>query len=386
MLNSKQIDFIKTNLEIPASELALRHNHDAEFRLAVAQIAARQKIRDKLPTFYSNLELLLPTSIPLEQASSELTARYKSEIISFTTSVDLTGGLGIDSIYLAMRAKSHHYIEQNQELYSIFMSNLSELAINNVVCINDDSIKWIKEQNSIPDLIYLDPARRGKGGNKTYFLEDTEPNPIEIIKNVKHNYKYALIKTSPMLDITKAISQLEEVREVHIVSVKNECKELLFLLEKDYIGDIRYHTVNFENNSSKKEILFLENTGTIQFSEPKKYIYEANASINKLGFWNSLASRYSLSALDSNTHIFTSDNLISDFPGRIFTLDSITKINRKEISKAIPCGKANISIKNVPIDINILKKKTALTEGGDMFLYVVKSKFLGNICLVCRKA
>jgi hypothetical protein len=265
------------------------------------------------------------------------------------------------------------------------MSNLSALTINNVVCINDDSIKWIKEQNSIPDLIYLDPARRGKGGNKTYFLEDTEPNPIEIIKNVKHNYKYALIKTSPMLDITKAISQLQDVKEVHIVSVKNECKELLFLLEKDYSSDIHYHTVNFENNSSKKEILFLENTGAMQFSEPKKYIYEANASINKLGFWNSLASRYSLSALDSNTHIFTSDNLISDFPGRIFTLESITKINRKEISRAIPSCKANISIKNVPIDINSFKKKTALTEGGDIFLYVVKSKFLGNICLICRK-
>ncbi len=377
--------FILKNILSSTSELMLKYGKDKNLKFAISQIAARQKIKDKLPTLYNNLDFVFPDTIPLEQASSEITAEYKSNIIRFESSCDLTGGMGIDSYYISKKSKHHIYIEQNQHLERIFSSNIKTLGLSNVESINVNSLDYILKCEDLPDFIYLDPARRGAAGQKTYFLEDTEPNPIAVLDIVHDKFTYILIKTSPMLDISRAISQLKYVKEVHIVSVKNECKELLFLLERKYTGSIRFVTVNFGNSNNKQTVEFVDNEGILEFSSPKTYLYEANTSISKLGFWKSFGYRYNLSALDSNTHLFTSNEIINNFPGRSFHILNITKISKKEISKLIPDKKANISIKNVPISIDDFKKKTALKEGGDIYIFVAKAKDLGNVCLMCKK-
>ncbi len=377
--------FIQKNILSSTAELILKYGKDEKLKFAISQIAARQKIKDKLPTLYNNPDFVFPDSIPLEQASSEITAQYKSDIIRFDSSCDLTGGLGIDSYYISKKSKHHIYIEQNQHLESIFNLNIKTLCQSNIESINANSLDYISKCEDLPDFIYLDPARRGAAGQKTYFLEDTEPNPIAVLDIVNDKFKYILIKTSPMLDISRAITQLKYVKEVHIVSVKNECKELLFLLERKYTGPIKYITVNFDKSNNKQKLEFVDNEGILEISKPKAYLYEVNTSISKLGFWKSFGARYNLAALDINTHLFTSDEVINNFPGRSFQILNITKISKKDISKVIPKRKANISIKNVPISIDDLKKKTALKEGGDIYIFVAKATDLGNICLICKK-
>ncbi len=385
MHNQKIKEFIAANLTASITELLLKLGKDKDLQFAVSQISARQKIKDKLPSFYSNLDIILPSSIPLEQSSSEITALYKSQILDFDTSCDLTGGLGIDSIFLAKKSKKHIYIEQNSDLASIFKNNSETLFYRNIEVLNSDSRSFLKSIESVPNLIYMDPARRSAAGQKTYFLEDTLPNPLDVMELIKDRYRYVMIKTSPMLDISRALSQLGNVKEVHIVSVKNDCKELLFILERAYKGTVKYKTVNFVSDANQQLLSFEENCGDLVISSPKKYIYEANASISKLSFWKALADRFNLSALDINTHIYTSDECIQDFPGRVFELIKSTKINKKELQQALPMKKANISIKNVPLNITEFKKKTGIKEGGDKYIFVVKSTQLGNICLICKK-
>ncbi len=385
MLEKSIKEFIEQNLEANTSDLMFKYGKDTNLKYAIAQIAARQKIKSKLPSIYYNQEFILPAMISLEQASSEITAKYKADITNYNTSCDLTGGFGIDTLFIAKRSAKHIYIEQNKELCEVFQKNIKSLHLENIEIINSDSLSILKELQEIPEFVFLDPARRSIEGKKTYYLEDTFPNPIEAINIIKDKFKKVLIKTSPMLDISRAVEQLPFIKEVHIVSVKNECKELLFLLENQYEGKINYKTVNFTSDDSSQNMDFEENSGKLAIAKPNKYIYEANSSISKLGFWKNFTERYNLAALDINTHIFTSEQTIENFPGRVFELLEICKINKKDLSKTIPNKKANITIKNVPISIGDFKKKTGFKEGGDFYIFVVKSAELANVCLVCKK-
>ncbi len=385
MLEKSIKTFIAQNLNANPSELMFKYGNDENLKFAITQIAARQKIKSKLPSIYTNPEFEFPASISLEQASSEITAKYKADITDYNTSCDLTGGFGIDSLFIAKKSAKHIYIEQNKELCEVFQKNTKFLHLDNIEIINSDSLSILSELEEIPELVFLDPARRSMDGKRTYYLEDTFPNPIKAINIIKDTFKKILIKTSPMLDISRAVNQLPFIKEVHIVSVKNDCKELLFLLENQYEGKIRFKAVNFTSEVSSQSLDFEENSGVLKIEKPRKYIYEANSSISKLGFWRNFTERYELAALEINTHVFTSDHKIKNFPGRVFELLEICKINKKDLSKAIPNKKANITIKNVPINIVDFKKKTSIKEGGSKYIFVVKSSELGNVCLVCKK-
>ena len=392
MLLLSEIDFIKLNRKSDLNRLALnKHKFPQNIRAEVVlhQIATLQRIQNKLPLIADNLEFIFPKSLSIEQASSEITAKYKANIVHYKRSADLTGGMGIDSIYFSHNAEQHIYNEIDAELCSIFHNNISLLEINNIQISNQSAIEFIKTDIDNIDLIYLDPARRNAQAGKTYFLEDTLPNPIKIVESIYNsnfeNKPKILIKTSPLLDISRAINQLEFVSQVHIISVENECKELLFLIDFDSDSSISYIAVDYSKDIQTISKFSHPNPNHTEYSYPKSYLYEPNSSLMKLGFWNEIAMDYSVSPISANTHLYTSDIIINNFPGRKFEILAIEKFDKKAILAHLPNKKANISIRNFHLSVADIRKKMGISDGGENYLFFVQLDNNDAKALICKK-
>ena len=385
MLSEKCKEFIKENINANTDELALKKTlRELDyFAFAVAQIKSRQKIKDKIPSFYNNYDLILPPNISLEQASSELTAEYKANIFNYETSADLTGGMGLDSIAFAKKAKKHFYIEKNTELCKIFEHNAKILGLTNIIIINDDAENFLKSANQNFDLIYLDPARRGSTGEKTYFFEHTSPNPIDIIKLAEHKYKSIMIKASPLMDITKACNSIPAINDIRVVSVQNECKETLFSHSCNS-EQRQIFAIDFQK-SGIIETKLNSNPIKIEYSEPLQFLYEPNSSIMKIGAWDKFNFSQALFKLAKSSHLFTSNEYISDFPGRKFKINEVIKGKYKNLKDSLPNGKANISVRNYPISVDEIRKKTGVKDGGDIFLFFTKLADNSNIIICTEK-
>ncbi len=387
MPTTEEISFIREHINSDTSKLALSCSQAQGIRVkfVLDQIAGRQRIKQKLPAFYSSFDLILPKSISLEQCSSEQTAEYKAAITEYASSADLTGGMGIDSLALAKNAHRHLYIENNAELCRTFEYNAKILNIENIEIINADALDYLSRADNLPDLVYFDPSRRGTGGRKTYFIEDTEPNAVEILKYISGSGSKVLIKTSPLLDISRAAIQLGCVSEVHVVSVENECKELLLLLDFQNTEQAGYFAVDFGRDGISKTELTGRSITRAEISTPRRYIYEPNASLMKLGFWNETAELYSLAQLAPNTHLFTSEEYIMDFPGRVFSISAVEKFDKKNILHHLPEGKANIAIRNFPMSVAEIRRKTGIKEGGDIFVFAVRLADNSGAAIISRK-
>ncbi len=388
-LNVELKRFIFQNIDKNVNELALKfaERNDEEFKFAINQISIRQKLIQKLPTFYTNFDLILPQKISAEQASSELTAEYKSNICNYNISADLTGGMGIDSLFFANKSKLHIYIEKDKLLCDIFKHNSKSLNYSNIEIINSDAESFIGNSDKLFDLIYIDPHRRSDSGAKLYFLEHTLPNVLQLLPIIKNKTKKLLIKTSPLLDISKAIQELENVCQVHILSIDNECKELLFLIDyENNCKKIQYFTVNFTKKGTQKyNISNSENSINCKFDLQKPYLYEPNSSIMKSGFFNQICVDFNLNKLAQNSHLYTSCELINDFPGRIFKIITITKYNKADILKFCENKKANISLRNFPDTTDHFKKKIGLKDGGDTYIFGSKSQENELKVFICKK-
>ena len=392
MLSTQEIDFIRLNHKSDINKLALSKDKfptNIRAELVIHQIATLQKIQKKLPLIANNYELFFPKSISIEQSSSEITAKYKASIVDYKHSADLTGGMGIDSIYFSQIAEQHIYNEIDSELCSIFQYNISHLGIENIRVANQSASEFITTNIDDIDFIYLDPARRNEQSGKTYFLEDTLPNPIKIVESIYYSNLEVkpkiLIKTSPLLDISRAIEQLEFVSQVHIISIENECKELLFLIDFDSDSSISYFAVDFSKGIETKTSFYQQTTIYTENSFPQKFLYEPNASLMKLGFWNEIASKYSINSISGNTHLYTSDTLLNDFPGRKFEIIAIEKVDKKSILQHLPNKKANISVRNFHISVADIRKKMGIADGGEHFIFFVQLSNGDAKALICRK-
>ena len=325
------------------------------------QVLSRKKIQKKLPTFYNCEEIIYPVSLSLEQASSEITAKYKANIILGKTFIDLAAGMGIDSFFFAQQFEKGILIERNETLAKIDLHNYFLLNQTNVeIAVGIDSIEFINNFKEKIDLIYIDPARRDEQGNKVVSLTEYEPNVISILDKLFEISDSILIKTSPLLDLTIAISELKFVKEIHIISVENECKELVFHLEKNCVDEIKITTINFDKKQ-KQAFSFLwneEKNVSVEYSLPQKYLYEPNASIMKAGAFKTIGIHLGLQKLHQHTHLYTSGKLIENFPGRVFKINHISKVDKKVIQQFIPSNKANISVRNFPLSVAELRKKT----------------------------
>lgn len=395
MLNLTEIEFIKSNINSDINKLALiksKFHADIRSEIVLHQIKILNKISDKLPSLSTNYNIFFPKNISIEQASSEATAKYKKSITNYNISADLTGGMGIDSFFLAQNSLQHYYNEIDKTLSEIFEHNCEVLSLKNIRISNSSALDFISNiSDKSIDLIYLDPARRDSEGAKTYFLEDTLPNPMQVISAIQSknlmNPPKLLLKTSPLLDISRAISQLRFVAEVHILSVDNECKELLFLLDlaSDGTQQIKYSAVNIKSDYSQVFNSCIRTTAPITYTNPQKYLYEPNSSLMKLGFWSEIAEQYSLNKLSSNTHLFTSDSLIQDFPGRIFIVNDVVKIDKKSINSHLPDKKANIAVRNCKMSVQEIKKKFNISDGGNIYIFFTTLNNQTNKAIICQK-
>ena len=348
-----------------------KHLSDEEWRWFLQQVEGRERTADKLPTFAAMDDWWYPVRLSCEQCSSELTARYKASLVSGERMVDLTGGYGVDTYFLSERFAHTDYVEQNEELCKIAEHNFN-VQSDNVRCtkvsVHNSSAEAFLKTAGQYDLIFIDPARRDSHGGKVFRLADCTPNVVELLPTLLAHGKRLMIKLSPMLDLTQAIKnvQSDDVQgtkvnwDVHIVAIKNEVKELL--LVSGGTGQI----TAIDLAEPEKAFVYTKEQETncplAINPSPFAFIYEPNAAILKAGAYKLVAERFGLHKLDVNTHLYASDTLVENFPGRIWRIQSpIT-------NHQLPISQANVLTRNYPLTPEQLKKKYRLKDGGDSYL------------------
>ena len=350
-MNQETLDFIQKNADADVRQLALRGTKDTKVDLtfALEQIAGRQKARTKLPSWAAIDGIVYPPHLSMEQCSSEQTARYKACIVSEgALVVDLTAGFGVDMAFISQRFQRAVHVERQTQLCAISSENYKRLGLNHIDVVCGDGVDYL-HQMPHADLLFIDPARRDHHGGRTYSIADCTPNVIEMRDEMLEKADKVMIKLSPMLDWQKAVSDLCHVSEVHIVSIDNECKELLLVLSKEE-KPLEIYCVN--NEEVFKYEPFQQQMSSQEPLAPTsaKYLYEPNASIMKAGCFELLSQRFKLSQLDKNSHLFVSEREIADFPGRQFIIDSQTSMNKRDLKEALSgISQANITVRNFPI-------------------------------------
>lgn len=395
-------DFINAHLKTDISKLAFKGSpfKDISIQELINQIVSKSKCQGKLPTWFSTPYIYYPNKLNIEQTSSEKTAQYKSTIITGNTIIDLTGGFGIDSFYFSKCFKEVVHCEIDKELSEITSYNYQQLKAPNINCINDDGITYLNSLTKKFDWIYIDPSRRNEpfgtstklsagklraGTGRVFRLADCLPDvPLHLDVLFKHTDSI-LIKVSPFLDINTGIKELKFVKEVHIVAVDNEVKELLFILKKNYNDVISIKTLNIAGSSFQSFNYDLnDENGIIPYSLPLKYIYEPNKAIYKSGAFNLIAERFNLCKLANNTHLYTSENTI-DFPGSCYEVLEQLPYNFKQLKAVLPDLTANIKIRNFPDTINAIKKKLKIRDGGFFYVFFITNKEDKPMILVTKK-
>ncbi|HRP02156.1 MAG TPA: SAM-dependent methyltransferase [Candidatus Kapabacteria bacterium] len=343
----------------------------------------KDKLLKKIPNWADLLGLHLPSKISVEQASSQATAQIKSSLIKFSTVVDLTGGFGVDSFYLAMQADSLTYIEKVKDLHDKVKMNFSQMGVKNIYFINDFAENYLQQLDNNIDLIYCDPARR-LNSKKIHNLEDSEPNIIDLFELIKRKCKYFMLKSSPFLDIQSVISSLDSVSKVILISVDNELKEVLYLFDFKHTFPIEYK-VFIVNKKFCSFYLFSNTKYTMSYSYPLSYLYEPNSAIFKLGNYSEIASIFSLHKLEQNSHLFTSEQVEQNFPGNIYKIINILKVNYKELHNYSLTTHYNLKVRNFPMSVDELKKKLKIIDGGDKYIFATKLIDQSYKLIVCEK-
>ena len=387
-LTSKEIsEFIKKNRKSSVAELMLKMpRFTIEAKWIAAQIEGWQKASVKLPAWAENEHIIYPIRLSMEQCSSERTGLYKSTLVQGSVIVDLTGGFGVDTFYLSQGFTKSFYIEQQEDLAQIAAYNFNVLGKKNISVLTGDSEAVLKTIDDKIDVIYLDPARR-KEQQKVFKLSDCEPD-ISALKDFYFSFADTiLIKTSPMLDIAEATRQLTNISEIHIVSVDNECKEVLYLLKKNYTGEAEICCMNaikksVQSFSFKNSI---EQSYKAPQSMPLQYVYEPNPSVLKAGGFNTIAQAYNVFKLHQSSHLYTASGYITDFPGRGFKINHIAPYDKKTIQALIPDGKANIQTRNFPDSVEEIRKKIKLKDGGSIFIFATTLMDSTKVLLICEK-
>jgi len=368
------MQFVQDHLTEDPAHLLLSHKSVSgiDLKAAAQQIAMRQKAAKKLPFWASYPSLIFPPTLSMEQCSSELTAKYKAKLVAGMTFIDLTGGFGVDAFYIGRHFKEVTYIERQEELVNLAQHNLANLFGDQAIklkVVHEESVHFIRETREKYDVLYADPARRGTGNQKMYRLEDLEPDVTQYWDLFHQKAKVLLIKASPMLDISAALIALPEVNEVHVVGVKNEVKELLFLSTVT-IGPVKIIAAELNGISEQQFSFTLEEelNATVNYSLPQKYLVLPYACILKAGAFKSFAVRYGFGKLHPHTHLYTCNVLPEQVPGRIFEVLEELKLDKKVLKARFHDGKVNVLTRNFPLKPDAIKKRYKLKDGGNEYL------------------
>ena len=386
-------DFIHEHINDDTAELLLaaRKYPDIDVPFVVEQIEARRRLKGKLPEWYENKDIIMGGRVPAEQCSSEQTARYKQSIVKGESLCDITGGMGVDFWYMSEGMERAIYTERNEELCSIAKHNFQVLQT-----LRPEYVIRCGDGRELPipsvDIIYLDPARRAGDGSRVYAMEDCEPNIVEWQDELLKHAKMVLVKLSPMVDLTDVLRKLKGVKELHIVGVKNECKEILVKAhafdDSVCAGCVEVHCVDFLTSGKIEYVFSLLGGMEISLTDGgvKRHLYEPDVTLMKAGAFGSLCARYPVWQLDVDTHLMTSDEWIPEFPGRVFEVEEMIPFSSKvlkRLKKEIP--HANIAVRNFVMTADELRKKTGIKDGGEVYLFGAKVKDVGQMLLKCRK-
>ena len=437
MMNQATQDFIRQHQDDDVRQLAFLGSKypEVDMPFALDQIRGRKMARVKLPRWASLEGIIYPPHISMEQCSSESTALYKAELAarllglpasssgtemkaeSEIEFVDLTGGFGVDFSYIAARlGVKSMYVERQAHLCEAARENFERLGLKNAIVKNGDGIEVLhsflpkKDDAASTDdslgitydqplsllktklglkLIFIDPARRDDAGNKVVSLKDCTPDVTVLQEEMLSKADYVIIKLSPMLDWHRAISELSHVREVHIISVNNECKELLLVLSARNMGEnLRIYCINDAQSFVCDELDMESSQVKIASStlEEMQYLYEPNASLMKAGCFGVLSGRYDARMLSKNSHLFVSQAPIEAFPGRSFRIIAVSSFNKKELKRHLSgITKANIATRNFPLSVAELRKRLKLKDGGETYIFATTLSDESHVLMITEK-
>ena len=418
MMNQATQDFIRQHQDEDVRQLAFlgSKNPEVDMPFALDQIRGRKMARAKLPLWANIDGIIYPPHISMEQCSSESTALYKAELAARLLGlpasssseeigfVDLTGGFGVDFSYIAARVGlKSMYVERQAHLCEAAKENFERLGLKNAIVKNEDGIEVLHSLKELK-LIFTDPARRDDAGNKVVSLKDCTPDVTVLQEEMLLKADYVIIKLSPMLDWHRAISELSHVREVHIISVNNECKELLLVLsarnmgemeasladgEVKHAGNLRIYCINDAQSFVCDELDMESSSVKIAPStlEEMQYLYEPNASLMKAGCFGVLSERYDARMLSKNSHLFVSREPIAAFPGRSFRIIVVSSFNKKELKRHLSgITKANIATRNFPLSVAELRKRLKLKDGGETYIFATTLSDESHVLVITEKA
>ena len=419
-------EFIIQFRESDPRRLALQASRypDVDMPFALNQIQGWQTAQRKLPSWAACDGVVYPPHLNMEQCSSEPTARYKQQVArrwveavqpdADTCMTDLTGGFGVDFSFTSCCFGSATYVERIASLCDVVSANLPRLGIQNAT-VKCDEAEDVLEQLKPQTMIFLDPARRDEHGAKTVLIADCTPDVCQLLPRLMAKSQFVMLKLSPMLDWHKAIVDLDsKVREVHIVSVDGECKELLLVLADNGTKDVQVFCVDIqsrpdsegqyprsefvysiatnaqeemvENNSKLENSTSAQPTNSKLKTQNSKFLHEPNASVMKAGCFDEIARAFGISAISRNSHLFLSDELKEDFPGRTFAIDAVTTMNKRQLRQTLSGMKqANIAVRNFPLSVAELRKRLKLNDGGDTYIFATTTSDGDHILMITHK-
>lgn len=386
ILNIEVQEFINSNLDSNTNKILLKGTNFKNVSTSeiVAQIEAKKRCKKKLPTWYNTENIYYPNKLNIEQTSSEVTAKYKSELIIGTSIIDTTGGFGVDCFYFSKRFETVLHCEINTELSSIVKHNFEQLKVKNIKTFIGDGFEALKNSKQKFDWLYIDPSRRHDTKGKVFFLRDCLPN---VPDNLDTLFKYSekiMVKASPLLDISAGIKELNNVKSIHIIAANNEVKELLWILEKDYLEAITIYTTNIKSTILEQFNFKLENETTVsKYSSPLTYLYEPNAAILKSGGFYQIMDKLDVFKLHQHSHLYTSNELV-DFPGRTFKIETVIPYSKKQF-RALNITKANVTTRNFPDKVSGIRKKLNIKDGGDCYLFFTTNTNGDKVIIKCTK-
>ena len=402
----KTKEYIKQHRNDDVYKLALgKAPEGVDLQYALQQIAAYQTIVKKIPSWAECDNLIFPPKLSLEQSSSELTAQYKAQLIKEFmgnepfTHIDLTGGMGIDCYFIAQYTQTSHYVELNPDLCQIAQHNFTHLNPN-ITVHNTTAEEFLKQttdngQQNSSLLIYLDPARRGNHGEKLVSISDCQPDVVELLPQMFQITDKVVVKLSPMLDITRAINELTHIEHLYVISVGNECKELLLFINREYNGETQIHAINLKSTVNSQQTTDRLLTGTLSHEsalsltyarEVGKYLYEPYAAHLKSGLYKTIAEAYAVEKLHQHSHLYTSMELNGEFPGRHFKVEQVVPFDKKSAKSLFKSLKqANLTTRNFPLTVSELRTQYKIKEGGATYIFATTLHDDSKVLIVCSK-
>jgi len=371
--NKDLLRIIDENKDQNVASLALKwaNKKDLFNAFVLNQILGMQIAKRKVPSWANYIELVYPDKTAMEQCSSELTAVFKSRLFEGKKVADLTGGFGIDSYFISLQAESLQYIEPDQHRFEVAQHNFEILGANNVSFFNVTAEKFLDYQGlAALNYVYIDPSRRNENKNRVFLLKDMQPDLSLIMQYIQQFKIRMLIKLAPMLDIKAALKELKSVKKIYVVSVDDECKELLFDIDFHFVGPLTIQCVNLTNEKVQlfEYLIDEEDNNSVTIADTRKYIYDPFSSLNKAGGFKSIASSFNLQKISNNTHLYTSNDLINNFFGNCFEVIHVEDFSSRAFA-AIENKKGVIKIRNFRMTQSEIEKKTKITYGPEFFYF-----------------